>query len=121
VASVPTVDSDSDSTNHGTTFGIVYANELALTEIGKDRPAFPVGSILVREKNILESSSIPQTVIAMVKRENGFSRETNDWEFFLFGGKMMNLNSRETVGSCSNCHSAAAKTDWVFLKDLRKD
>lgn len=108
-------------TDHGQTFGVVYANDLALAETKKDRPNFPVGSILVREKNVLQNSPLPQTVIAMVKREQGFSKDTNDWEFFVFDGYLMNLKVRETVGSCSTCHAAASKTDWVFLKEINKD
>lgn len=110
-----------EDTDHGQTFGVVYANDLALAETKKERPNFPVGSILVREKNALENSPIPQTVIAMVKREMGFSKETNDWEFFLFDGYLMNLKVRETVGSCSTCQATTAKTDWVFLKEIKND
>ncbi len=115
------VKAESDITNHGQTFGVVYANDLALAEAKNERPEFPVGSIFVREKNVLENSPVPQTVIAMVKREKGFSSATNDWEFFLFDGYLMNLKVRETVGSCSTCHVAAAKTDWVFLKEINKE
>lgn len=121
VATPAGLDTESEITNHGRSFGVVYANDLALAETKKERPTFPVGSILVREKNVLEDSPLPQTVIAMVKRDKGFSKDTNDWEFFLFDGYLMSLKGRETVGSCSKCHSAAARNDWVFLKEINKE
>ena len=79
------------SDSHNTTFGVVYANDLARAEIAKENPAFPVGSIFVREKNETAMSETPQTVIAMVKREKGFSEKTGDWEFFVFDGERIEI------------------------------
>ncbi|MCU0239461.1 MAG: cytochrome P460 family protein [Pyrinomonadaceae bacterium] len=107
------------SEHSSSTFGFVYANNLAKDEIKKETPIFPVGSIIVREKHLSETSQNPETIIAMVKREKGFSKETNDWEFFLFEGKDFLLKKRETKGDCAKCHSNAEKTDWVF-KDYLK-
>jgi hypothetical protein len=101
------------------TFGFVYANNLAKDEIKKETPIFPVGSIIVREKHLSETSQMPETIIAMVKREKGFSKSTNDWEFFLFEGKDFLLKRRETKGDCAKCHINAEKTDWIF-KDYLK-
>ncbi len=101
-------------------FGYVYANDLAKVEIEKDSPNFPVGSIIVREKNKTEASEIPDTVIAMVKREKGFSEKTGDWEFFVFDGKDLQMQKRETVGNCAECHSKAKQADWVFREYLKK-
>ncbi len=55
----------------------------------------------------------------MVKRENGFSRKTNDWEFIVLGGADLKMQKRETKGDCAACHSRAEKTDWVFRDDLK--
>jgi hypothetical protein len=103
-----------NAADHQFSFGVVYANSLANSEILKDDPKFPVGSIIVREKNQTETSLIPQTIIAMVKREKGFSSKTGDWEFIVLNGGNMKLQSRETTGSCSACHVQTEKTDWVF-------
>lgn len=105
--------------NHSFSFGEVYANDLAKAEIEKDQPTFPVGSIIVREKNPTATSTTPETVIAMVKREKGFSMETGDWEFLVFNGKNLQMQKRETVGSCSACHSNAKQSDWVFRDYLK--
>lgn len=105
--------------SHNTTLGAVYANALANAEIEKENPNFAVGSILVREKLVTAESEIPQTVIAMVKREKGFSAETGDWEFFVFNGADMKMQKRETKGDCATCHASAHKTDWVFIEHLK--
>lgn len=100
-------------------FGVVYANDLADAELEKENPQFPVGSIIVREKLDAATSETPQTVIAMVKREKGFSEETGDWEFFVFDGADLKMQRRETKGDCATCHATAAKTDWVFRDYLK--
>lgn len=98
---------------------MVYANDLAKVEFEKETPDFPTGSIIVREKNALPTSAVPETVIAMVKREKGFSAETGDWEFFVFNGADLKIEKRETKGDCAACHSRAGKSDWVFRDYLR--
>jgi hypothetical protein len=82
---------------------------------------FPVGSIIIREKWArvregwgIRSFAEPERVIAMVKRESGFSTHTADWEFFSFDGSNFRLRSRETVGNCATCHVKAENTDWAF-------
>ncbi len=98
--------------------GVVYANALAYTEVKKQRPNFPIGSILVRERHDVSTDETPEMVIAMVKRASGFSAKTKNWEFFVLDGNDLKLRSRETTGSCANCHVRAQKTDWVFLENL---
>lgn len=114
----PLAEPTSHGVSPGVSFGVVYANALAQAEINKENPQFPVGSIIVREK-LVTGNETPELVIAMVKREKGFSEKTGDWEFFVFDGKDLKINSRETVGSCSACHINAEKTDWVFRDYLK--
>jgi hypothetical protein len=111
---------DNKLTNHNElSFGVVYANDLAKPEFAKEKPQFPVGSIIVREKNATATSETPQTIIAMVKREKGFSKKTGDWEFFTFNGSDLKLKTRTTVGECAKCHVRAEKNDWVFRDYLQ--
>lgn len=102
------------------TFGEVYANDLAKAEVEKEKPEFPVGSIIIREKNLTRDAETPETVIAMIKREKGFSKKTGDWEFFVFNGKDLKIQSRETKGNCAACHTNARETDWVFLEEIKR-
>lgn len=105
--------------NDGLSFGIVYANDLAKAEIEKEKPIFPVGAIIVREKRAKADDEMPKVVIAMVKREKGFSKKSGDWEFFVFNGADLKIQKRETKGSCATCHVRAEKTDWVFRDYLK--
>jgi len=129
---------DSDRA-HGENFsgssGVVYANDLAAGEIKKANPSYPVGSILVREKHpwvdpnsteiqiptpsqketrTIDELNDPEIVIAMVKREKGFSKKTGDWEFFQFKGSELKLELRATKSSCATCHKQVKDEDWVF-------
>ena len=88
--------------------------------MSRSTPKFPVGSILVRERLTTPTSAVPTTVIAMIKRNFGFSRVTDDWEFFMMNGPEMKLVSRETSGNCAECHAKAKTTDWVFIDQLKK-
>ncbi len=105
--------------NDGFSFGVVYANDLAKAEIEKEKPVFPEGSIIVREKRAKADDETPQIVIAMVKREKGFSKKSGDWEFFTFNGADLKMQKRETKGDCATCHVQAEKTDWVFRDYLK--
>jgi hypothetical protein len=100
-------------------FGFVYANDLARFELNKAKPVFPAGSIIVREKRNKAEDETPQMTIAMVKREQGFSRKTGDWEFFTFNGSDLKLIRRETKSDCAKCHSQVKGTDWIFKTYLK--
>ena len=108
------------SADHSFSYGVVYANDLAAPEVERSTPRFPIGSILVRERLESLTATTPTTVIAMLKREPGFSKDTGDWEFFHMNGSDMKLLSRQTTGSCAACHAKAKKTDWVFIDELKK-
>lgn len=116
---LPETNFDSSLASHKFWYGVVYANDLAKAEIEKRNPNFPNGAIIVREKNASAVAAVPDTVIAMVKREQGFSAETNDWEFIVFGGADLKMQKRETKGDCAACHSRAKETDWIFRDYLK--
>jgi hypothetical protein len=113
---------DDDKTAHekgGTTFTRVYANGLALEQIVKDKPLFPAGSMIVREKLAKAEDTAPELVTVMLKREKGFSRKTSDWEYFVIDGDLSKVKQSEKTGSCSKCHLQAAETDMVFKTYLK--
>ena len=103
----------------GFSFGTVYANDLAKPHFAQITPNFPVGSMIVREKRLKIEDEKPQTIIAMVKREKGFNKKTNDWEFFMFDGADLALKKRETKGDCAKCHSQVKDSDFVFKTYLK--
>jgi hypothetical protein len=93
------------------TFARVFVNSIGQSEAEKENPQFAPGSIIVREKLQFGTDADPELVTVMVKREKGFSSKSGDWEFFVFGGKDLKLQKRETKGDCARCHIQAQKTD----------
>jgi len=105
----------SDVTHTSTTFGFAYANDLARESMfGKGSVRFPAGSILVREKLNTPAAAIPDALVVMIKREKGFNRRANDWEFLTVTGDMKTIRKREKEGECQQCHASEAGNDFVF-------
>lgn len=101
------------------TFARVFANDLALGQIYNDKPAFPAGAMIVREKLLKETDAVPELVTVMLKHEKGFSPKSNDWEFFVLDANIANVKKTEKVGDCSKCHVQASETDFVFKTYLK--
>lgn len=83
---------------------------------------YPTGTVIVKHSS--NGSSVDER-IAMVKRGNGFSPATNDWEWFVLasdgtiakdpdGNLMRGANLLN--GLCTGCHTQAASKDYVFSK-----
>lgn len=100
---------------HGSTFGVVYANDLAREALSNDgRAKFPVGSIIVREKLASREATQPELVVVMIKRASGFNPAGGDWEFITADGTLTKVRERQKKGSCLDCHSSQADRDFVF-------
>ena len=96
-------------------YGVVYVNELARRALlEQKKPQFPVGSIIVREKLLQPDAAKPELLVAMVKRERGFNRKANDWEFLMIDGSISRITQREKTGSCRDCHKQQKDADFVF-------
>lgn len=111
--------SDAKSHEEKTTFARIFANDLANSVIKDDKPVFPVGSVIVREKLLKADDKTPEVLTVMVKRKKGFSKKTGDWEYFVLSGDRADIKQREKVGSCSKCHAAAKENDFVFRDFLK--
>lgn len=99
-------------------FGVVYVNDLARPMLAQPTPAFPVGSVIIREKLLQADATAPQFVIAMIKREKGFNPAGGDWEFAAFDGALKKVEKREKTGSCLACHAQKKDNDFVFRSYL---
>jgi hypothetical protein len=119
---VPKKEKPSNFTGHensANTFGVIYVNELARHALLEEKkPQFPVGSVIVREKLLRENDTAPQVLVVMVKRERGFNRKANDWEFLLLDGSLSKITHREKTGSCRDCHKQEKDSDYVFRSYL---
>ncbi|MBV9957553.1 MAG: cytochrome P460 family protein [Acidobacteria bacterium] len=97
-------------------FGVVYVNDIARRAMMEMRqPEFPVGSVIVREKMLSrDEAQEPQMLAVMVKRERGFNKRANDWEFLLLDGRASAVTLRQKTGDCRSCHLSEKKNDFVF-------
>ena len=110
----PRSDGGKKRDNHDSTFGVVYANDLAREALSNDgRTKFPVGSIIVREKLARADATQPELVAVMIKRAPGFNPAGGDWEFITADGTLTKVRERQKKGSCLNCHSSQADRDFV--------
>ncbi len=83
---------------------------------------YPVGTIIVKHSS---NGTTVDEYTAMVKRGNGFSPDTNDWEWFMLApdgtiakdptGALMR-GAKLMGGMCNGCHTQAAAKDYVFSK-----
>ena len=79
----------------------------------KERPKFPVGSMIVKEKLGSADSTKPELLTAMIKREAGYNPEGGDWEYLVLDGQAMIIMERGKLTRCSSCHEPYKRTDYV--------
>ena len=106
---------------HAHTAVLIYMNDLAANAFRKSLDAFPVGSIVVKEKKGLrywadgqarQMEAIPDGVGGMIKHPPGYNQENGDWEYFYFEDPAKIETGK--IASCVKCHAGAAKKDYVF-------
>ena len=79
----------------------------------RQRPKFPVGSMIVKEKLGSPDSTSPEVLTAMIKREPGYNPESGDWEFLVLDGAASKVIERGKLTRCSGCHQPYERTDFV--------
>jgi len=72
--------------------------------------------MIVRE-TLLPSSSKPERLVVMIKREKNFNRRANGWEFLTVTGDGTKVVKREKSGKCLGCHVSATENDFVFPEE----
>jgi hypothetical protein len=97
-------------------------NDVAAAAFGQSAKRYPVGSVIVKEKQGLEydaEGKLPQRtaktsngVGGMIKRTPGYAPDDGDWEYFYFEAAMKVEHGK--IKSCIECHRGAAATDYVF-------
>jgi hypothetical protein len=100
---------------HRRKFFTVYVNEAgrqAMMEQAK--PKFPEGSIIVKEKLLAKDDAAPELLTVMIKREQGFNRESGDWEYLVANGEGTKIEGRGKLSNCQSCHALNSETDYVF-------
>jgi hypothetical protein len=107
------------SNPHRQKYFTVYVNDAGREAMmAQLKPAFPVGSIIVKEKLTTKESATPELLTVMIKREKGFNPPSGDWEYLVTNGEGAEIEWRGKRGSCSSCHALKAETDYVFRSYL---
>lgn len=99
----------------------VYVNNIGKSAMMDQlKPQFPVGTVIVKEKLDQEDSKTPELLTVMVKREKGFNKELDDWEFLVFDGTAAQAQNIEAE-SCQRCHEAYTNTNFIVRNYLPDD
>jgi len=105
---------------HANTSIMIYMNKSAANAFGTNSAVFPVGAVIVKQKNILgqhdtDGKWIPgggAGIGGMVKRAAGYDPDHGDWEYFYFEDPKKIETGH--ISSCVQCHNAAKDKDHVF-------
>lgn len=99
---------------------VIHMNPIAASAFKAGTGAYPVGSVIVKQKGLLEYVDAARKtgpvakhgVGGMVKREAGYDPAHGDWEYFYFDDVTKIESGR--IASCVQCHDKAKATDHVF-------
>jgi hypothetical protein len=115
--SPPPENSSEGKTNHGVvSYGFAYVNEIGSGGFRRQPFAFPVGTMIVREKMLIPTAN-PDLLVVMVKREKAFNPRANGWQFLITNGDATRILRREKNGKCLKCHEYASNNDFVYPED----
>jgi|GEM_PF-469711 len=107
---------------HDTAFILVYVNaagcEAMMTQL---HPAFPAGSIIVKEKYASATSADPELLTVMVKHGRGYDSARGDWEYMVVNGRGTSIEARGRLGTCYGCHREQVDDDHIFRTYLPHD
>ncbi|MEW6127593.1 MAG: cytochrome P460 family protein [Acidobacteriota bacterium] len=81
--------------------------------------SFPQGSMIVKEKMPDATTTQPELLTAMIKREAGFNPPSNDWEFLVLSGDGKQVIERGNLQKCITCHLAVRQQDLVYRNYLK--
>ena len=97
---------------HAQTAVHIYMNKLASDALRSEARPFPVGAIIVQDRNVSLSAAAVGGVGGMIKRPVGFDAAHGDWEYFSFTDPASIRSGR--LNTCITCHTQAAHRDYVF-------
>lgn len=113
------VDVNGAENPHQKKYITVYVNDVgrkAMMEQAK--PAFPIGSIIVKEKLPDKTSQSPELLTVMIKKEKGFNPQSGDWEYLVVDGSGQSVQERGKLETCQSCHLSTPQTDYIFRSYL---
>ena len=107
---------------HQGKFITVYVNETGKSEmLTKKNPAFPVGTVIVKQKMKTENPKTTELSTVMVKREAGYNPGNGDWEYAVIDAGVTKTTGEGKIEHCQKCHMMVSETDFVFRYEYFKD
>lgn len=99
---------------HTNKYVSVFVNPVGREQMmTKQRPKFPVGTMIVKEKHGSLDSNNPEMLTAMIKRQPGYNPETGDWEYLVLDGAATTIVEQGKLDRCSGCHRLYKSTDFI--------
>ncbi len=112
---------DSKTNPHLKKYIIVYVNDIGRKAmLEQQKPKFPEGSVIVKEKLPDEQSQTPELLTVMIKQKKGFNPESGDWEYMVVNGDGTEAEERGILANCQACHFNEPQTDYIFRTYLSK-
>lgn len=81
-------------------------------------PAFPQGSVIVKERLSDQKSETPELMTVMIKQKKGFDPAGGDWEYMVTDGTGTRIEGRGKLANCQVCHIARPENDYIFRSYL---
>jgi hypothetical protein len=107
---------------HEDKFVTVYVNEVARAAmLHQQKPTFPMGSVIVKEKLTSADSRTPELLTVMRKQRKGYNPRGGDWEYLVFDGTAAAVQSQGDSQRCVSCHAQWKETDYVSRAYLPDD
>jgi hypothetical protein len=99
---------------HTNKFISVYVNQTGETAMWQqDKPKFPVGSVIVKEKLAAYDAKEPELLTVMIKRNSGYYSASGDWEYLVTDGKATSILRQGKLEGCNACHTGYQSSDFV--------
>lgn len=91
----------------------VYVSLEGVPAMKTNGVAFPVGTLILKEKFPTATAKTPELYTGMLKREQGYNPGCGDWEFFTLDGARGAITARGRIESCIKCHKYYSTSDFV--------
>lgn len=100
---------------HGPKFINVYVNRSGQKAMmDYSTKAYPVGTVIVKEKLPRIDSKKPELMTVMVKRKKGSAPSDGDWEFLVTDSDGKTTARGKETKHCGTCHRAQIDQGYVF-------
>jgi hypothetical protein len=114
LCAIPTATAAPGSPHGPDKYITVYVNEIGRHAMMEEKtPHFPQGSIVIKEKLTTATSTDPELLTVMIKREGGYNPDSGDWEYLVFDGRGKSVQARGKLENCQACHKMDAETDYI--------